>query len=238
MAPVFLAPADLWLFGWSLLGLWLVPATLGRAAWIFPAWFAIAGVFVIAAPDGMHPGEHFLVWLVGSQAPWVLLIPDLLARGRAARLLEAVPLRALLAWSLVHFMGVRHLLGALQGDLPAGFALETAAGETLSGLGALLLWLVYRPEKRWFRFLALFWNAHALVTSLALSARLLRTHTGLPVWGAPSLEIHGYFASWPGSMETFFWIPLAIGLHLAIFYKLLYNRDSMSPARFPGETPA
>jgi hypothetical protein len=231
MPALPLGPADLWLFFGSFLGLWLVPAALGRAVWIFPAAFATLGIFLLAAPATLHPAHNVWTWLLLSQAPWLLLVPDLLARGQVARALDSVPLRALLAWSLLHLIGVRHVFSALHGSLSPEVALGIAAGELITVAGALFLWLAYRPEKTWFRIVALFWNTHALFTSLDLSTRLARAHAGLTVWSDPSPEIHLYFATWPGSLEAFFWIPLAIGLHAAVFYKLLYTPSEARPAR-------
>jgi hypothetical protein len=236
-----LALADLWLYAFSLIGLLLVPAALGRVVWIFPAGFAVVGLFLLAAPSALHPEQNAWTWLLLSQAPWLLLVPDLLARGRVARLLDVVPLRALLAWSLLHFMGVRHAVAALSGDLAPGFAVDIAAGETVTGIGAAFLWMLCRSEKIrfsfWFRMVLIFWNTHALFTSLALSTRLLRAHGVLPAWGDPSPEIHAHFAAWPNSLETFFWIPLAIGLHAAIFYKLFHYRADVLPPRVSVDVP-
>jgi hypothetical protein len=233
MPDFSMAPADLWLFAASLLGLWLVPAALGRAAWIFPAAFAALGLFLLIVPVSMHPGQNVWVWLLLSQTPWLLLVPDLLAHGRAARMLDNVPVRALLAWSLLHLVGVRHVLSALHGALSPEVALEMALGELITVVGALLLWLVCRPEKDWFpkfwfRVAALLWNSHALLTSLDFSTGLARAHTGMTVWSDPSPETHLYFAAWPGSLEALFWTPLAIGLHAALFYKLLRARPDAS----------
>lgn len=230
--------SELWLFAGSIFGLLLVPAALRRAAWIFPAWFAGLGLFLLAAPASLHPERNVWVWLLLSQGPWIFLVPDLFARGRAARALDAVPLRPLLAWSLLHLLAGRHVFSALAGELPPDFALSIASGEVLTALGALVLWIVCRPEKTWFRILAMFWNAQAFAGSLAWSLRLLRAHGGLPAWGSPAPELHAYFAAWPGSLEAFFWIPVAIGLHAAIFYKLLIRHRGgaeIPVVRFSGE---
>ncbi len=220
MAPQF-SLSDIWFFGISVVALALVPTAFATRAWIFPAWFAGIGVYLLVAPAALHPAWNVWVWLLLSQGPWIALVPDLLSRGRAARSLDAVPLRSLLAFSLLHLLGARHVFSALSGDLPPDFALEIASGETLTAFGAGILWLFCRPEKLWFRLLAMFWNAQALTGSLVWSWALLRAHTGLPVVGVPSPDLHAYFGGWPGGLEAFFWIPLAVCLHAAVFYKLL-----------------
>ena len=234
-----LSPADLWLFVGSFLALLLVPATLGRAAWLFPAWFAGVGLFTLFAPEALHPAGNVWVWLALTQGPWLLLVPDLLARGLAARALDAVPLRALLALSLLHLIGARHVFNALHGALAPEAGLEIAVGDTLTALGAAALWTLYRTgrtSRLWFRLLALFWNAHALAGTLAFSVRLARAHPAAPAaWQVPEPELHALFAGWPGALEALFWVPLALVVHAAVFYKLIVVRNENTVADvYPG----
>lgn len=234
MASLF-SLSEYWFFGVSVLALWLVPAAFGRNSWLFPGWFAGVSVFLLGAPATLQPAWNVWVWLLLSQGPWIALVPDLMAHGRAARALDAVPLRPLLAWSLLHLLAARHVFSAVSGELPPDFALEIASGETLTALAGGVLWLFCRPEKLWFRLLALFWNAQALTGSLVWSFTLLRAHPGLPVGGVPAPDLHAYFGGWPGGLEAFFWLPLAICLHATLFYKLLRRAPDAPAARFPGD---
>jgi len=225
--------SDLWLFASCALGLWLVPAALGRFAGVFPAAFGGIGVLLIAQPELpplLQPSRSVALWFLVAFLPVLLLLPDLFARGRAARLLDTIPLRPLLAWSLVHVMGVRYILEAFIGALQPGFALGAASGAFFSALGAGILWVWHRPGSRWFRFAALFWNVHAFVTTCELAVHLLRAHPGMPVLDRPDPGTFAYFAHWPGALESLFWIPLLLCLHAAIFYKLV--RPDPQVARF------
>lgn len=235
------SPADLWLFAGSFLALLLVPAALGRTVWLFPAWFAGIGLLTLFAPEALHPAANPWVWLVLAQGPWLLLLPDLVARGLAARALDAVPLRALLALSLMHFIGTRHVLSALHGALTPETGLEIAVGETLTALGAAALWALCHPgrsSRLWFRLLALFWNANALAGTLALSVRLVRAHPDSPAaWQIPEPGLHILFAGWPGALEALFWMPLALMVHAAVFYKLIVVRPENTVAdAYPGRS--
>lgn len=224
---------DLWLFASCALGLWLVPAALGRAAGVVPGAIAILGLFLIAEPEMtslLQPSRSVAAWFLLSLMPFLLLLPDLFARGRAARVIDTIPLRALLAWALVHVMGMRHVLSALVGELEPGFALATASAAFFSALGAAILWLWYRPASRWFRVIALFWNIHALISTAELAVHLLLAHPGMPVLNRPDPGTFAHFSSWPGSLEALFWIPLLLCLHSAIFYKLV--RPEPVVARF------
>lgn len=223
--------SDLWLFAACAAGLWLVPAALGRLAGAVPVAFTVLGLFLIAQPElppALQPSRSVLVWFALGFGPVLLLIPDLFARGRAARVIDVIPLRALLVWSLVHGMGVRHILSALTGGLEPGFALGVASGEFFSALGAGLLAAWHRPDSRWFRFAALFWNTHALVSTLEFSARLLAAHPALPVFGSPDPGTFAYFSAWPASLEALFWTPFLLCLHAALFYKLLRPRPTVT----------
>lgn len=228
-----LSLSDVWLFVFSLLGLFLVPAALGRAVWFFPAAFAALSMFLIFAPPSLHPFRNPWTFLLLSQGAWALFALDLFARGRAARLLETVPVRALVALALFRWMGLRHVYAGLTGELPAGFALGTAAGELLTAGGALVLWTAWRPGAGWHRVALVLWNTWGLMTALGLGIRVARANPGLsfPPFTTPSYTMHGYFAQWPDGMETFLWIPLAICLHAAVFYKLLRAPAEPSQAR-------
>jgi len=244
-----LAQADLWLYAFSVVGLWLVPAVAIRGfqtelPGLVLITFGVVGIALIAAPEmspALQPARSVAVWFAISQLPWLLVLPDLFSRGRVAQVLDDIPLRALFGWSVFHFMGVRHILSVLRGDLSPTLGLTIASGEFFSGLGALVLWLIYRPQnvrKTWFLIAALFWNAHALFTSLEFSTRLLRAHPGLPFWGKPAPDLFAQFAVWPGSLEALFWTPLAIMLHAGLFYKLLSPRSNSASNGFnPGSTP-
>ena len=225
------------LFAFSLLGLFLVPAALGRSAWAVPAGLAGMGLFVLFAPASLHPGLNPWVHLLLSLGPWVLLVLDLVFRGRISRLLGPVSLRALLAFALFRFMGARFILSAITGDLTPAFGVEAATGEFFSALGALILWASHpsrRPPGRWYRGVLVFWNTYALVTALTLSFRVLRADPGLPfAGGSASRELHHYFSTWPNALDAYFWTPLAIGVHVAIFYRLFQEGKSAVPAASP-----
>lgn len=224
---------DWWLFASCALGLLLVPAALGRFAGVVPAAFVGLGLFLIAQPElppVLQPSRSVVIWFLAGVLPFLLLVPDLFARGRAARLIDTIPLRALLAWALVHVMGLRHVLSAMVGELEPGFALATASGEFFSAVGAAVLWLWHRPGSRWFRVAALFWNIHALITTLELAVHLVLAHPGMPVLNRPDPGTFAYFSRWPGALEALFWTPLLLCLHSAIFYKLV--RPEPQIARF------
>jgi hypothetical protein len=240
MRTGLLSPADLWLFASSALGLLLLPAAPRRLAGGLVAAFAGLGLFLLAEPElpaALQPSHSVAVWFLLTLVPLLLLIPDLMARGRVAQVINLIPLRSLIALSLVHVMGLRHVFSALEGDLEAGRALGFVSGEFFSALGGAVLWIWFRPDSRWFRIAALFWNVHALVPTLEFAVRLLAAHPGMPVFAAPAPGLFGFFSTWPGSLEALFWTPLLLCLHAALFYKLLVPRPDFSGRAFTPGNP-
>ena len=214
--------SDFLLFAFTLVGLFLVPAALGRAAWAVPAGLAGVGLVLFFAPASLHPAVNPWVHLTLSQGPWILLVLDLAFRGRINRVLEPVSMRALIAFSLFRFMGARFVFSAINGDLMPTFAVQAASGELLTALGALLLWALYRPATRWYRVLLILWNTYGLWMALGLNFCVLRADPGLPFAGGyASREVHRYFSIWPNGIDAYFWMPLAICIHAAIFFALL-----------------
>jgi hypothetical protein len=216
--------SDLWLFAISVLGLWLVPPALGRLAGGFVVAFGVMGLFLIAQPELpilMQPAHSPALWFLLTLVPLALIIPDLFARGRIARVVDEVPLRDLMGWSVIHVLGLRHIFSAMQGDLEVGYALSLVSGEFFSAFGAVVLWIWNRPSSRWFLVLALFWNIHALVTTLEFSVRLMTAHPGIPFFSNPSPGHFSFFSSWPGALESLFWAPFLLCLHATLFYKML-----------------
>jgi hypothetical protein len=223
--------SDLLFCGFSLLGLFLVPASLGRRAWTLPAAFGALGLYLYVAPASLHPGGNPWIALALSQGPGILLLFDLMARGRVAREIDPVPLRELLAFSLVHLTFLRHMVSAARGDLPLLFAFEAAFSGVLLSAGALLLWALHprrdRPLRAWYRALVMVWNTWGLLGVLEFGFRVQRAAPDFPfaAWARPSRELHAYFTGWPGALDAFFWVPLAASIHLAIFYRL-FKRTS------------
>jgi hypothetical protein len=155
------AGTDAWIVLFSLLGFLLAPASLGKTLWVLPLWFAAMNLWLLLAPLPLHPGQNPVLALALIHFPWVAFCVRM-ARGKAGDLIAAVPLRALLLWSVFRFAGLQSLLALRTGELPVAFAVETASGEMMTGLGALTLWVLYGQSHRgWFRALLLFWNAYS-----------------------------------------------------------------------------
>jgi hypothetical protein len=211
--------ADAWISLFSLLGFLLAPGSLGKALWILPLWFGALNLWLLLAPVPLHPGQNPAVALALIHFPWVAFCVRL-ARGKAGDLIAAVPLQAMLLWSVYRFAGLQSLLALRVGELPVAFAVETASGEMMTGLGALSLWVLYGQSHRgWFRALLLFWNAYGLTAALALALRMALANPDLPFLRL-SPDIHRHFTAMPQSWMAFFWLPLAIALHVSVFYKL------------------
>jgi hypothetical protein len=218
----------IFLCAFSLLGFFLAPGGLGRHAWLLLGWFTGVNLLLLFAPESLQPRENLWIYIVLSQAPWFLFCLDLLFRGRVGRIVSQAPLRPWIAWPLFRLMSIGGVFAMYAGDLPFEFALRTAFSDAVTALGALALWAAYRPRNLWYRGVLLFWNAYGLIAAVAASAQLLWAHPDNPL-GRPSLDIHGYFSGFPMEWIPFFWMPLAICIHAAIFFKL-YSDVEPTPA--------
>lgn len=207
------------LYAFSIVGFFLVPSALGRWVWTFPAGFTGLNLFLFFAPEVLLPRENIWVYLFISQATWILFCADLIFRGRISLVIENVPLRSWILLPVFRFLGAGFFFMAYTGDLPFEFALKYSFGESVTALGALLLWMTFHPDNAWYRSLLFFWNAYGLMAALMLDWVLLYSHPALPV-GQPSFDIHGYFMGFPMVWVPLFWVPLSICVHAMIFFKL------------------
>jgi len=111
------------------------------------------------------------------------------------------------------------LYAAYAGALPADFAVTTVSADGLTALGAVVLWLLYRPQNKWYRTAVLFWCAYGLVSSLAFDWRWLTANPHFNLASA-SFDIRDYFTEFPNAWIPFFWVPMSILIHGTIFFKL------------------
>jgi hypothetical protein len=220
-------PSDLVLYISSVLGFVLLPAHLGRRVWALLAWFLFVNVaFLIGLPYTPNWQRPYLFVLIG-QVPWILFLADLFFRGRISRVLAEIPLRELVLWQAVRLMGIHFVLGAIGRHVPQEFALQIGFSEIITGLGALGLYALYRPQSGWYRTLLIFWNTYGLTSVLAAEYRTILSNPHLPV-ARYSQEIFQYMAAYPQNWLYCFWYPIAIGMHASVFYKLYLGRASGS----------
>lgn len=222
--------ADGVVYGFSLLGLCLIPSMLGKWVWFFPGWFACLGVFLLLIPETVHPRNNFVIYLALSQGPWVVFALDL-ARGRLRPLLATISMRSLLAWSTFRFLSFHYIVMFESGTLPTMLAVPNATGELLTAIIGLGLWTFYLPDKGWYRLLLLFWNAYGLTSALGAVIRRILANPESP-WRIFPADGFRTLMSLPQAWEGFFWSPISIAIHLVVFYKMYAERNfrEMEPA--------
>ncbi len=219
---------DALIYAFSLAGFFAVPATFGRWRWFFPGWFAALNLFLLFAPASFHPRDNPVTYLALVHLPWILFCLSL-AAGRFREEMIRTPLRSFLPWTAFRFTGAAYMLAGVAGDLPPRFGAEMAAGEVLTALGAVALWAAYRPDDFWYRGLLLFWNAYGLTAALASGVRMALANPELPFLRLPG-SIHLYFMGFPQAWLPFFWAPLSIAVHMAVFFKLYLEWSAATPA--------
>lgn len=223
------------LLTFTLLGLALVPGRFGNGCWALLAWFAGVSFWILALPEPQSPAGNPWIALVLGQAPWILLAADLVFSGKAARLVRTTPLRDFLEWSVYRLMGTHYAFAIFGASVPPQFGLESAFGESFTAVGALVLWLAYRPGQRWFTMALLFWNAYGLSSAMALNIRLVLSQP-LDFLDALPRDIARYSFGFPQAWMSLFWLPISIGIHLCVFYKLYAERVLEPISSDSGET--
>lgn len=215
--------ADLVLYAFSIAAFAMMPAHFGRKVWTLVAWFLFLNfAFLLDLWDFLNwQGPAFFI-LIG-QLPWILFVLDLLFKGRLSHKVAAVPMREILQWQITRIMGIHFVLAIYGGYAPEEFALQVGFSELVTGLGALALWIWYRPEKGWYRTLLIFWNTYGLTSVMSAEVKIFLSNPYLP-FSHYSREIFHYMTSYPQNWAYCFWFPIAIGMHAAVFFKMYKSR--------------
>jgi hypothetical protein len=214
---------DLVLYFFSILAFATLPAHFGRKVWLLVGWFLFINfAFLLDLWDFLNwQGPAYFILL--GQAPWILFVLDLLFKGRLSAKVLAVPMREILLWQITRIMGLNFVLAIYGGYAPDEFALQVGFSEVVTGLGAMALWIWYRPEKGWYRALLIFWNTYGLVSVLSAELKIFLSNPHMPFVHF-SREIFQYLVSYPQNWIYCFWFPIAIGMHAAVFYKMYQAR--------------
>lgn len=224
---------DLIVFLFSLIGFASLPTHLGRILWFIVFWFVGLNVLLFLGGSAWTQEDASLAWLhwentwffaALGQLPWLLFVLDLLFGGRLSGPVAAIPLRELLLWNVTRIMGLHYLLAIHGGYAPQEFAVEAGFSEILTGLVAALLWLVHFPDRGWYRTLLIFWNTYGLTSAMMTAWRVLFSNPEMP-GPTYSREIFQYMTGYPQGWVYAFWLPIAIGMHAAVFYKMYVDRN-------------
>jgi hypothetical protein len=220
---------DLVLYVSSLLAFAFLPAHFGRKVWWLLAWFLFVNLaFLLDLWDSLNWEGPALFILLG-QLPWILVVADLLFKGRLSPKVEAIPMRELLLWQTTRLMGVHFALAIYGGYAPDEFGLQVGFSEVLTGLGALALYVTYKPDSSWYRTCLIFWNTYGLTSIMSTEYRIFMSNPHLP-FARYSGEIFSYVTSYPQNWGYCFWFPLAIGMHAAVYYKMYQARPNKRAA--------
>ncbi len=216
---------DLVLYGSSLLGFVFMPAHFGRKVWWMLAWFLFLNLaFLLNLWDFLDWKSPAIFLLVG-QLPWILFVADLLFKGRLSGKVAAIPMKELLLWQTTRLMGLHFLLAIYGGYVPSEFAAPVGLSEIITGLGAVGLYVKYRPQSGLYRTLLIFWNTYGLTSVFSTEYRIFMANPHLP-FGHHSTEIFQYVTAYPQNWGYCFWFPLTIGMHAAVYYKMYHAKST------------
>ena len=183
------------------LGLWLAVALAVGASGLYygvptPLIGAINGLLVLAS--------LLAIYFVRSLRDWV----------------RALPLRWLVLYHVVRFVGIGFLVLHAQGRIPGEFAVTAGWGDIAVAVTALIVAFVAVPitsRTRWWTVLA--WNVLGLLDILFV----LRTGIGLGMADATQMV---WITAFPWSLIPTFIVPLVIVTHVLIFVRLWQTRHS------------
>lgn len=220
-----MAPYKYVLFAFGLLGFVWLPSNLGKWLWFLVAYFIVINAGFLLQNHDYAPSENLWTYLLLSQGPWLVVLADLVFKGRLARLVQTMPYRQLLLFEATRLMGLHFLMSARDGEVPIEFAAEACLGETLSAVCALILFLAAKKSGGGFRMGLLVWNTYGLASLVSLELKLFHANPFMSP-ARYSREIFQYMTDYPQAWLTFFWMPLAMAGHLAVYYKMIHERWS------------
>ena len=180
-------------------------AVTGGIAWIALALtLGVSGVLVTSRP----PAPQILILSLTAAAIWIT------SRGELRTLVDAIPIRALVAMHTVRFIGFVFLAMSAQGALSPTFANPAGWGDVAVAASALGLVALGAPATRLRRGLYLSWNAFAtLDLVVAVGSATLVALSGDVLGIAPLLRA-------PMVLVPTFLVPLLFASHVIIFRRL------------------
>ena len=127
---------------------------------------------------------------------------------------RTVPLRVLILYHTVRFVGIAFLILYANGTIPGAFAVPAGWGDIAVAVAALVVAFTALPivnQRRW--WIVLLWNALGLLDILLVLA------TGMRL-GFADLEQMVWITTFPMSLLPTFIVPLVIATHVLIFVRL------------------
>jgi hypothetical protein len=184
-------------------------AVTGGIAWIAVALnLGVSGVLVTARP----PAPQILILTLIAAAIWVT------SRSALRDLVNAIPIRALVAVHAVRFVGIVFLALSAQGALSPVFATPAGWGDIAVAASALGLVALGGPTTPARRRLYLGWNVFAaLDLVVAVGSATLVALSGDVLGVAPLLRA-------PLVLVPTFLVPLLFASHVIIFRRLRQSK--------------
>ena len=183
----------------------------GGIAWITIALaLGISGVLVTARA----PGPQVLILALTAATIWIT------SRGGLRDVVDAIPIRALVAFHALRLGGVAFLAVSAAGTLSPVFATNAGWGDIAAGAGAIALAASFAPDTPIRRRVYLGWNILATLDLLVAvgTATLVALRGDVP-------GIAPLFTA-PLILVPTFMVPLLMATHIIIFRRL--RRDAHS----------
>ena len=184
-----------------------------------------AGVFE-GQPDTRVPTIAFAVAIPIVVGVWVLARSE-----QFRRLVDGVPLPALVGVQAYRVLGVVFLVALAQGRLPAEFALPAGIGDVLVGAAAPLVAYGLAAGRRWSRPVAVTWNVVGIVDLVvAVATGFLSSPSAYQQLALD--DPNELIAQFPFVLVPAFAVPVSILFHIFALYRL---SAAAQPVAEPGE---
>lgn len=200
-----------------------IPASFGKKVWLVLAWFVGVNAVFLLDLGNVVEWRNPMIFLTLGQAPWILVVLDLLFKGKLSSKVAAIPLRSIILWQTTRIMSVHFVFTIFGGLAPATFSAPVALSEIITGLGAVVLYFKFNAESSNYRMVLLFWNTYGLTSMLSAEYRIFFANPQLRFFRGDA-DVITYLTSYPQAWCYCFWFPLAIGMHAALYYKLYITR--------------
>lgn len=188
-------------------------------ATVLGSWFVVA---VAVGASGIYHGVPApVVGAINGVLVTLTLLAIFLVRPLRAGV-RNVPLRWLILYHAVRFVGIAFLVFHARGVIPAAFAITAGWGDIAVAVTALIVatWaLPMTTRARWWAVLA--WNVFGLLDILFV----LRTGIGLGLADPTQMT---WITAFPWSLIPTFIVPLILVTHVLIFVRL---RQSLTAPR-------
>lgn len=187
------------------------PVVISGLVWLAAAIvLGATGVFAELRP----PGPQIIVL-----ALTLIAVTASIAVPSVRSWVDSIPLRGLVGFHIMRFVGVVFLVLAARGAMSPVFAMRAGWGDITAAAGAVLLVLSGTPRSALYRWAYLAWNTFGVLDLIVA----VGTAAIVVLRGAtPGMDL---ITQLPLILVPVFFVPLLLASHVAIYRRLVSGHD-------------